>query len=51
MAHTLSELTDDVAFDDQPVMSPDGQHVAFVSSRTGQADIWLLNCRRVAFAT
>jgi Tol biopolymer transport system component len=39
----LERLTDDVAFDDQPVLAPDGRHVAFVSTRSGQADIWLLD--------
>ena len=38
----LERLTDDVAYDDQPVvMAPDWRHVAFVSSRSGEADIWL----------
>ncbi len=41
----LERLTNDPAFDDQAVMSPDGTRVAFVSSRTGQADIWLLDLR------
>jgi Tol biopolymer transport system component len=39
----LEQLTNDVAYDDQPVMAPDGRHVAFVSSRGGQADVWLLD--------
>ena len=39
----IERLTDDIAYDDQPVVAPDGRHVAFVSSRGGQADIWLLD--------
>ena len=39
----LERLTDDPAFDDQAVMSPDGRRVAFVSSRSGQADVWMLD--------
>ena len=42
MVPTLERLTDHVAFD-QAVLAPDGPHVAFVSSRSGQADIWLLD--------
>lgn len=38
----LERLTDDAAFDDQGVISPDGRYLAFVSSRSGQADIWVL---------
>ena len=30
------------AFDDQGTISPDGRSLAFVSSRSGQADIWIL---------
>ena len=33
----------DPAFDDQAVMSPNGRDIAFVSSRNGQADIWILD--------
>ena len=40
----LERLTDDPAFDDQAVLSPDGKSLAFVSSRsTGRAHIWLLD--------
>ena len=40
----LERLTDDPAFDDQAVLSPDGKALAFVSSRgTGRAHIWLLD--------
>ena len=40
----LEQLTDDDAFDDQGVLSPDGGMLAFVSTRArGRADIWLLD--------
>jgi Tol biopolymer transport system component len=40
----LERLTDDPAFDDQAVLSPDGETLAFVSSRgSGRAHIWLLD--------
>src|SRR5206468_1406993 len=39
----LDRLTDDPGFDDQGVVSPDGKSLAFVSSRSGQADIWILD--------
>ena len=40
----LERLTDDPAFDDQAVLSPDGKTIAFVSSRgSGRAHIWLLD--------
>lgn len=40
----LERLTDDPAYDDQGVLSPDGKTLAFVSSRgTGRAHIWLLD--------
>ena len=38
----LTRLTSDPAFDDQAAFSPDGKSLAFVSSRSGQADIWTL---------
>jgi Tol biopolymer transport system component len=41
----LERLTDDPAFDDQAAMSPDGNLIAFVSSRSGQADVWLMDVR------
>ncbi len=34
-------LTQDPAADHSPVWAPDGRHVAFVSSRSGDNDIWL----------
>jgi TolB protein len=40
----LQRLTDHPAFDDQGVLSPDGETLAFVSTRReGTADLWLLN--------
>lgn len=42
-ASRLERLTDDPAFDDQGALSPDGKNLAFVSSRSGQADIWVLD--------
>jgi Tol biopolymer transport system component len=42
----LERLTDDPAFDDQAVLSPDGSRLAFVSTRaTGTADIWSLELK------
>lgn len=38
----LEQLTNDPAFDDQASFSPDGKRIAFVSSRTGEADIFVL---------
>jgi TolB protein len=38
-------LTDDPAFDDQGAFSPDGKRLAFVSTRRGQADIWMLDLK------
>jgi Tol biopolymer transport system component len=42
----LEHLTDHPAFDDQAAMAPDGDRVAFVSSRSGQADIWKLDLKK-----
>ena len=40
----LERLTDSPAFDDQGSLSPDGQTLAFVSTRdSGTANIWLLD--------
>ena len=40
----LEQLTDDLAFDDQGVLSPDGNRLAFVSTRErGTADVWVLD--------
>jgi hypothetical protein len=42
----LERLTDDPAFDDQGVLSPDGNSLAFVSTRdTGSTDIYLLDLK------
>lgn len=42
----LERLTDDPAFDDQGVLSPDGTRLAFVSTRAGgRANIWVLDLR------
>jgi len=38
-------LTSDRAQDTQPDISPDGQHVVFVSNRSGREDIWLLRIK------
>ena len=40
----LEKLTDDPAFDDQGVLSPDGRTLAFISTRgSGTANLWLLD--------
>lgn len=40
----VERLTDDPAFDDQGVLSPDGRSLAFVSTRgSGTANLWLLD--------
>jgi Tol biopolymer transport system component/pimeloyl-ACP methyl ester carboxylesterase len=42
----LERLTDDPAYDDQAVLSPDGEQLTFVSTRgAGTADIWLLDLK------
>ena len=42
----LDRLTDDSAFDDQGVLSPDGKTLAFVSSRKlGHAHVWLMDMK------
>ncbi|HES57797.1 MAG TPA: hypothetical protein ENO21_00020 [Firmicutes bacterium] len=35
-------LTDHLAFDEKPRFSPDGSAIAFVSGRSGNADIWII---------
>lgn len=37
------QLTDDAAFDETPVVSPDGSHIYFVSTRSGIRHIWRMN--------
>ena len=36
------QLTTHAAYDAYPVWSPDGQHIAFASSREGSLDVWLI---------
>ena len=36
-------ITQDPASDHSPVWAPDGRHVAFISSRGGDSDVWLAN--------
>lgn len=38
----VASLTPDGAFDDQPCWSPDGRHLAFISNRSGERRIWLI---------
>jgi parallel beta-helix repeat protein len=38
-----AQLTTDPAVDQSPVLSPDGQLVAFVSERSGNFDVWLID--------
>lgn len=38
-----TELTSGMAFDSQPVFSPDGSKVAFISDRGGKEDLWIIN--------
>ena len=39
----LEQLTNDPAFDDQAALSPDGRTLAFISTRTGHAELWTLD--------
>lgn len=42
----LDRLTDDPAFDDQGALSPDGENLAFVSTRKlGHAHVWVMNMK------
>jgi len=36
------QLTRGMAFDSQPVFSPDGRNIAFISDRSGSENIWLI---------
>jgi TolB protein len=36
-------LTDNVTPDEQPIWSPDGKHIAFISSRDGNREIYVMN--------
>ncbi|MEJ2088387.1 MAG: amidohydrolase, partial [Gammaproteobacteria bacterium] len=35
-------VTSGMAFDSQPRFSPDGEHIAFISDRDGQEDVWIM---------
>jgi Tol biopolymer transport system component len=37
------QLTTDRAYDDAPVFSPDGRKIAFLSSRSGSLQVWIMN--------
>jgi len=41
LSQPLIRLTQHAASDHSPVWAPDGRHVAFVSSRGGDSDVWL----------
>lgn len=36
-------LTSSMAFDSQPVFSPDGSKIAFISDRSGKEDLWVID--------
>jgi hypothetical protein len=38
----MTNLTNDPAQDREPVWSPDGKYIAFISERTGEQDIWVM---------
>ncbi len=40
---SIVSITQDPASDHSPVWAPDGRHVAFISSRGGDSDVWLAN--------
>src|SRR5690349_17513474 len=40
---TAKRLTGGPAFDSEPVFSPDGRRIAFVSDRSGSDNIWLID--------
>jgi len=42
---TARQLTNDPGWDGEPALSPDGSLVAFVSDRTGNEDIWVVDVR------
>ena len=39
----VTRLTNNLAADDRPIWSPDGKQIAFVSSRDGNPEIYLMN--------
>jgi len=41
-AQNIKQLTTDPASDGLPTVSPDGQHVAFLSDRDGAWKIWVM---------
>lgn len=38
-------LTSGMAFDSQPVYSPDGSEIAFISDRDGKEDLWIMDAK------
>lgn len=40
---TATALTSDIAWNMQPVFSPDGKHIAFTSDRDGGDNIWIMD--------
>ena len=38
-----SQLTSGIAFDTQPIYSPDGTKIAFLSDRDGQENVWIMD--------
>jgi TolB protein len=42
-AQPVLPVTEDPSSDHSPVWAPDGRHVAFISSRGGDSDVWLAN--------
>lgn len=39
----ITRLTYDVGFDGEPVWSPDGKEIAFVSDRTNRRELYIMN--------
>ena len=38
----VTQLTDEVGFDSWGSYSPDGQHITFISDRSGNFDLWII---------